>query len=198
MNMSMIDLTPVFQAIIALLAALVTYRLIPWIQSKTNKNQQEALITAARIAVLAAEQVFGSGRGKEKFNYALAALKAAGFNIDGSIAIAAIEKAVRDLNLFKDIPDADDEPKDQEEPVEVVDPLGTDGVKLDGILYSDDKPIDKVTTTPAVVGSDYITTAGSPTVTAYNTATNPAHADAATQTITTTPEAHPPEPSENE
>lgn len=193
--MSTIDLTPVFQAIIALLAALVTYRLIPWIQSKTTKNQQEALITAARIAVLAAEQVFGSGRGKEKFNYALAALKAAGFNIDGSIAIAAVEKAVRDLNLFKDIPD---EPEYQAEPVKVVDPLDTDGVKLDGILYSDDKPIVKVTTTPAEVGSDYITTAGSPTVTAYNTATNPAHADAATQTITPAPEAHPPEPSENE
>jgi len=193
--MSTIDLTPVFQAIIALLAALVTYRLIPWIQSKTNKNQQEALITAARIAVLAAEQVFGSGRGKEKFNYALAALKAAGFNIDGSIAIAAIEKAVRDLNLFKDIPD---EPDGQEEPVEVVDPLDTDGVKLDGILYSDDKPIIKVTTSPAVVGSDNATTASSPTVTAENTATNPAHADAAAQTITHAPEAHPPEPSENE
>lgn len=195
--MSMIDLTPVFQAIIALLAALVTYRLIPWIQSKTTKNQQEALITAARIAVLAAEQVFGSGRGKEKFNYALAALKAAGFNIDGSIAIAAIEKAVRDLHLFKDIQEYE-EPEVQEEPVEVVDQLSMDGVKVDKILYSDDKPIVKVTTTPAEVGSDYITTAGSPTVTAYNTATNPAHADAATQTITTTPEAHPPEPSENE
>ena len=194
--MSTIDLTPVFQAIIALLAALVTYRLIPWIQSKTTKNQQEALITAARIAVLAAEQVFGSGRGKEKFNYALAALKAAGFNIDGSIAIAAIEKAVRDLNLFKDIPD--DEPEYQAEPVKVFDPLDTDGVKLDEILYGDDKPIIKVTTTQAEVGSDYITTAGSPTVTAYNTATNPAHADAVTQTVAPAQEAHPPEPSENE
>ena len=193
--MSTIDLTPVFQAIIALLAALVTYRLIPWIQSKTNKNQQEALITAARIAVLAAEQVFGSGRGKEKFNYALAALKAAGFNIDGSIAIAAVEKAVRDLNLFKDIPD---EPEYQAEPVKVVDPLDTDGVKLDGILYSDDKQIIKVTTSPAVVGSDYITTAGSPTVTAENTVTAADHADASTQTVAPTPEAHPPEPSENE
>lgn len=193
--MSTIDLTPVFQAIIALLAALVTYRLIPWIQSKTNKNQQEALITAARIAVLAAEQVFGSGRGKEKFNYALAALKAAGFNIDGSIAIAAVEKAVRDLNLFKDIPD---EPEYQAEPVKVVDPLDTDGVKLDGILYSDDKPIVKVTTSPAVVGSDYITTAGSPTVTAENTVTAADHADAVTQTAAPAPEAHPPEPSEIE
>ena len=197
MNMSTIDLTPIFQAIIALVSILITTRLIPWIESRTTKNQQDALITAARIAVLAAEQVFGSGRGKEKFNYALAALKAAGFNIDGSIAIAAIEKAVRDLNLFKDVPD-DDRPGDQEEPVEVIDPLDTDGVKLDGILYSDDKPIVKITTTPAAVGSDYITTAGSPTVTAENTITAADHADATTQTITTTPEAHPPEPSENE
>lgn len=193
--MSMIDLTPVFQAIIALLAALVTYRLIPWIQSKTNENQQEALITAARIAVLAAEQVFGSGRGKEKFNYALAALKAAGFNIDGSIAIAAIEKAVRDLNLFKDI--RDDEPDAQEEPVKVVDPLDMADVKVVEKYYGDDLPI-FTTTPPDAVGSDYATTAGSPTVTAENTATAADHADAAAQTVAPAPEAHPPEPSENE
>ena len=122
--------------------------------------------------------------------------KAAGFNIDGSIAIAAIEKAVRDLNLFKDIPD--DEPDGQEEPVEVVDPLGTDGVKLDKILYSDDKPIVTIKTSPAVIGSDYITTAGSPTITAENTVTAADHADATTQTVAPAPEAHPPEPSENE
>lgn len=96
-----IDLTPLFQAVIALLAALITARLIPWIKSKTNANQQESLITAARIAVLAAEQVFGSGQGREKLRYALDALKKAGFNLDETIAAEAIEKAVRDLNLFK-------------------------------------------------------------------------------------------------
>ena len=99
-----IDLTPLFQAVIALLAALITARLIPWIKSKTNANQQESLITAARIAVLAAEQVFGSGQGREKLRYALDALKKAGFNLDETIAAEAIEKAVRDLNLFKQIP----------------------------------------------------------------------------------------------
>ena len=30
-----IDLTPIFQAIIALLAALVTYKLVPWIKART-------------------------------------------------------------------------------------------------------------------------------------------------------------------
>ena len=67
----MIDLTPIFQAIVALVAVLITTRLIPWIQSKTTKNQQEALITAARIAVLAAEHVFGSGAGQEKLQSAI-------------------------------------------------------------------------------------------------------------------------------
>ena len=104
MNIMNIDLTPLFQAVIALLAALITARLIPWIKSKTNANQQESLITAARIAVLAAEQVFGSGQGREKLRYALDALKKAGFNLDETIAAEAIEKAVRDLNLFKQIP----------------------------------------------------------------------------------------------
>ena len=106
----MIDLTPIFQAIIALLAALVTYKLVPWIQSKTTKNQQDALITAARIAVLAAEQVFGSGAGQKKLAYALDALRKAGFNVDSSLAAAAIEKAVRDLNLFYDVPEDTDIP----------------------------------------------------------------------------------------
>ena len=96
----MIDLTPIFQAVVALVAVLITTRLIPWIQSKTTKNQQEALITAARIAVLAAEQVFGSGAGQKKLQYALDALRKAGFNVDSSLAAAAIEKAVHDLNLF--------------------------------------------------------------------------------------------------
>ena len=54
----MIDLTPIFQAVIALLAALITYKLIPWIKSRTTKQQQENLYAAARIAVYAAEQLF--------------------------------------------------------------------------------------------------------------------------------------------
>ena len=54
----MIDLTPIFQAIIALLAALVTYKLIPWIKSRTTERQQQNLFVAAKIAVMAAEQLY--------------------------------------------------------------------------------------------------------------------------------------------
>lgn len=94
-----IDLTPIFQAIIALLAALVTYKLIPWIRSKTTKQQQDNLETAARIAVFAAEQLWGAAKetNEEKLHYALEWLENAGFTMDTDILRAAIEKAVYQL-----------------------------------------------------------------------------------------------------
>lgn len=77
-----INLTPIFEAIIALLAALVTYKLIPWIKSKTTTSQQAALEAAARVAVYAAEQIYGAGKGDEKFRYAQEYLARKGFDID--------------------------------------------------------------------------------------------------------------------
>ena len=94
----MIDLTPIFQAVIALLAALITYKLIPWIMSKTDEQQQANLQAAANVAAFAAEQIFGAHRGEEKLDYALRALERAGYKIDKTMAREAIEKAVRELS----------------------------------------------------------------------------------------------------
>ena len=98
--MNLIDLTPLFRAIITLLAALITYKLIPWIKSKTTESQQNGLAAAARTAVYAAEQVFGSGQGQDKLNYALEALRKAGYNLDKTLAVEAIERAVREMNIY--------------------------------------------------------------------------------------------------
>ena len=114
MNMT-IDLTPIFQAVIALLAALVTYKLIPWIRSKTTKQQQDNLMAAAKIAVFAAEQIYGAAKGDEKLEYAMEALKKAGFTIDKTLAREAIEKAVHDMNEPRKVLDAlADAMKDEE------------------------------------------------------------------------------------
>ena len=78
----MIDLTPIFQAIITLLAALVTYKLIPWIRSKTNQNQQEMMRAMVKTFVFAAEQIYGAGKGKEKLEYVKNALQEAGFDVN--------------------------------------------------------------------------------------------------------------------
>ena len=85
-----INLTPIVQAIITLLAALVTYKLVPWIKSKTSAQQQENLNALIKTLVFAAEQIYGANSGKEKLQYVKEHLLKKGYDID----IAAIEGAV--------------------------------------------------------------------------------------------------------
>ena len=91
-----IDLTPLFQAVIAFLAALVSYKLIPWIQARTTAQQQEILRAAVSVAVYAAEQLYGAGAGKEKLMYVKGQLAKKGYTID----VDEIEAAVRELTMF--------------------------------------------------------------------------------------------------
>ena len=85
-----IDLTPIFQAIITLLAAVITYKLIPWIKSKTTKNQQAVMLATVKTLVFAAEQLYGAGAGADKLAYVKAELEKRGFTVD----VATIEAAV--------------------------------------------------------------------------------------------------------
>ncbi len=89
-----IDLTPVFEAVIALIAALVTYKLIPWIRSKTTAQQQANLEAAARMLVFAAEQIYGVGKGGEKFRYVQDELARRGFDVDVNAIEAAVARYV--------------------------------------------------------------------------------------------------------
>lgn len=77
--MNTIDLTPIIQAIIALLAAIVTYKVIPWIKAKTTNEQQVMLETTIRTLVFAAEQIYGAGRGRDKMQYVVDKLREKGF-----------------------------------------------------------------------------------------------------------------------
>lgn len=85
-----INLTPIFEAVLALLAALITYKLIPWIRSKTTESQQKTLRAIYEGAVMVAEQLYGAGKGDEKFRYATQKLAAKGIDVDPD----AIEEAV--------------------------------------------------------------------------------------------------------
>ncbi|MBE5766187.1 MAG: holin [Clostridiales bacterium] len=89
----MIDLTPLFQAVIALLAALITGRLIPWIKKKVDAENMNMLAAATRTLVFAAEQIYGAGRGEEKLEYVISRLEKKGFTVD----IDAIEAAVKEM-----------------------------------------------------------------------------------------------------
>ena len=92
-----VDLTPVFQAIIALLAAILTYKVIPYFKSKMSKQQFDNLVAAANVAVFAAEQIFAHGDNEKKLDYAIQYLSNAGFKLDKDVLRTAVEKAVYDL-----------------------------------------------------------------------------------------------------
>lgn len=92
-----IDLTPLFQALIGLLAAIITLKVIPWLKARTTAQQQALLMSTVRIAVYAAEQLYGANEGKKKLGYVKETLKSKGFDID----IDAIEAAVRELAIIE-------------------------------------------------------------------------------------------------
>lgn len=78
----MIDLTLIIEAIIALLAAIVTYKVIPWIKARTTNEQQAMLRATIKTAVFAAEQLYGAGNGIAKMDYAVEYLQKRGFTAD--------------------------------------------------------------------------------------------------------------------
>ena len=93
------DITPIVQAVFALVGVLITSLLIPWIRSKTTAEQQEEIKQWVKIAVAAAEQLFvGQGRGEEKKQWVLEFLTKYNLKVDMDAIDALIEAAVWELN----------------------------------------------------------------------------------------------------
>lgn len=93
-----IDLTPIFQAIIALLAALITCKVIPWIKAKTTNEQQTMLWATVRTLVFAAEQIYGAGNGRAKLAYVEGALEMRGFKADTAAIEAMVKECAAELH----------------------------------------------------------------------------------------------------
>lgn len=95
----MYDITPIIEAVAALIAALITAFVIPYIRSKTTAQQQAEINAWVKIAVSAAEQIYkGSGRGEEKKAYVIQWLREHGITVDEAKLDALIESAVYELN----------------------------------------------------------------------------------------------------
>lgn len=94
----MIDLTPIVNAIIALIAAAISVFLIPWIKEKIEAEKLEQVMGWVTIAVEAAEQIYReSGMGAKKKAYVLDFLAKKGITLDVDSIDAMIESAVLDL-----------------------------------------------------------------------------------------------------
>ena len=91
-----VNLTPLIDAAIKLLASIVLLMIIPWVKSKLTAQQQELVRAAVSVAVYAAEQLYGAGRGHDKLLYVKGQLAKKGFHID----IDEIEAAVHELAVI--------------------------------------------------------------------------------------------------
>lgn len=93
------NITPIAEAVFALVGVVITAVVIPYIRSRTTAQQRAELNAWVRIAVSAAEQIKkGSGRGSEKKAYVLEWLSAHGVTVDEDKLDALIEAAVYELN----------------------------------------------------------------------------------------------------
>ena len=93
-----IDLTPVIAGVIALLAAVLTAVLVPWLKSRLTDAQMEELLAWVEIAVAAAQQLFHQLNGAERLDYALSFLAERGFDVDDAAVLNAVEAAVLKLH----------------------------------------------------------------------------------------------------
>ena len=76
---------------------MITLKVIPWLKSKTTKEQQDYLLATTRVLVYAAEQVYGAGKGDVKMQYVQDELENRGLTID----MPVIEATVREMNLIE-------------------------------------------------------------------------------------------------
>lgn len=113
----MIDLTNLFNAVLALLAAIITAFVIPWIKDWANEKQLDLLAKATKTAVFAAEQVYGSGWGRDKMRYAEEYLRKRGYTVDVDMIEATVKEYFGHIEIDTETEEeAEEEPTEDEEP----------------------------------------------------------------------------------
>ena len=92
-----VDLTPIANALIALLAALITGFLIPWIRNHISTQKFALIQNWVAVAVAAAEQQKHLNNHSKK-EYAVNFLMGKGIKLDSNALDAMIEAAVNALS----------------------------------------------------------------------------------------------------
>ncbi|MBQ9912888.1 MAG: holin [Clostridia bacterium] len=99
--MKNIDLTPVIEALITLITAAITVFILPKLRSylteKLSAQQRENLRQWVKVAVAAAEQLYGSKTGQQKKEYVVSFLLSKGIVVDIDEVTALIESEVYKL-----------------------------------------------------------------------------------------------------
>lgn len=92
------DYTQIIQAVIALVATLISVYLIPLIKQRVSADKLAKWQKYVQIAVQAAEQLYDAAQGKEKKAYVLEYLASKGIKFDAATVDKMIEAAVLELH----------------------------------------------------------------------------------------------------
>lgn len=96
--MSLVDITPIIEAIIGLVMAVVCVMVIPCLKERFTQTQLDNALVWIKIAVQAAEQLYTSTQGTEKKAYVLKYIQDKGFKINTSDLDGMIEAVVLKLH----------------------------------------------------------------------------------------------------
>nr|DAE42735.1 MAG TPA: holin [Caudoviricetes sp.] len=92
------DYTQIISAVLALISALISAFLIPWLKTKIDANKLQTIKTYVEIGVKAAEQLYAATDGEEKKAYVINFLAEHGIRFDVSTIDQLIEAAVLQLH----------------------------------------------------------------------------------------------------
>ena len=98
-----INWTEIFVALIGFLGAIITGVLIPYIKTKTTREQRESIYTIVFHAVKAAEQLLKKNdpTGEKRKEYVINYLSNKGVKLTIEDLDVLIEAAVRELNIIQ-------------------------------------------------------------------------------------------------
>ncbi len=92
------DYTKIITTFLALVSALVSAFLVPWLKEKIGSEKLKKWQSVVEIAVRAAEQLYRSDQGQEKKAYVLQYLASKGIRFDDATVDKMIESAVLTLH----------------------------------------------------------------------------------------------------
>lgn len=111
------DFTVLFEIVLSVISMIASCFLIPWLKEKLSAEKLERLVKLVKIAVEAAEQMYGSGEGQKKKEYVIAFLLSKGIVFDTNEVEAIIESAVLQLPEWLET-QLDLDTDNEEEPIE--------------------------------------------------------------------------------
>lgn len=97
MTDTMINLTPLVEALIAVIALIISTYLIPWLKTKLTAEQLTYAKTAVEVAVYAAEKAYGAGKGEQKLKYVQDVLAARGVELDTIALMSLVDASIKKM-----------------------------------------------------------------------------------------------------